>query len=116
VKTARNIAIVLVLALLLTVLPAGGNLADGILTALFLVFLGSIAMLLVRFWRDNPMTRDVMNDRQRGLFYGSLGAIAIAIAGTDELFDTGLGTVVWLVVLITGVWIVFNTWREANSY
>lgn len=112
----RNVAIVLALALLLTVLPAGGNIADGVLAAIGLVFLGAIAMLLVRFWRENSFARDAMTDRQRGLIYGSLGVIALAIAGTDELLDTGLGTVVWLLVLGVGGWIVFNTWREANSY
>jgi hypothetical protein len=116
VKHVRNVAIVLVLALVLTVLPAGGNIADGVLAALGLVFLGAIALLLVRFWRENSVTRDAMTDRQRGLIYGSLGAIALAVAGTDELFETGLGTVIWILVLGVGAWVVFNTWREANTY
>ncbi len=115
-KHVRNAAIVLVLALLLTVLPAGGNVATAVLTALGLVFLGAIALLLVRFWRDNSFTRDAMTDRQRGLIYGSLGAIALAIAATDELLDTGVGTVIWILVLGVGGWVVFNTWREANTY
>jgi hypothetical protein len=116
VKNARNIAIVLVLALLLTVLPAGGNVASGILAALGLIFLGSVCLLIVRFWRENALTRDVLTERQRGLIYGSAGAIALAVAATDELFDTGLGTVVWVLVLAAGGWLIFNTWREANSY
>jgi hypothetical protein len=116
VKHVRNAAIVLVLALVLTVLPAGGNVAEGVLAALGLVFLGALAMLIVRFWRENSLTRDAMTDRQRGLIYGSLGVIALAIAATDELLDTGLGTVIWLLVLGVGGWVVFNTWREANSY
>jgi hypothetical protein len=116
VKHVRNVAIVLVLALVLTVLPAGGNVAEGVLAALGLVFLGALAMLIVRFWRENSLTRDAMTDRQRGLIYGSLGVIALAIAATDELLDTGLGTVIWLLVLGVGGWVVFNTWREANSY
>ena len=115
-KTARNVAIILVIALLLTVLPAGGNLATAVLTALSLVFLGSIALLLVRFWREHSFTRDAMTDRQRGLVYGSLGAIALAVAGTDELLDSGPGTVVWILVLAVGAWVIFNTWREASSY
>jgi hypothetical protein len=116
VRHARNIAIVLVLALILTAVPAGGNVADGVLAALGLVFLGAISLLIVRFWRENSLTRDAMTDRQRGLIYGSLGAIALAIAGTDELFQSGLGTVIWILILGVGGWVIFNTWREANTY
>ena len=111
----RNIAIIMLLALGLTVLPAGGNVADGILAALSLIFLGAIALLLVRFWRDNSLARDTMTDRQRGIIYGSLGAIALMVAGTDELFETGAGTVAWLVIVAVSVWLIFTTWREAQS-
>ena len=86
-RVLRNVAIVALIALVLTVLPAGGNVADGILTALSLLFLGAIALLAVRFWTQNSLSRDAMTDRQRGTIYGSLGAIALMIAGTDELFE-----------------------------
>lgn len=111
----RNIAIIMLLALGLTVLPAGGNVADGILTALSLIFLGAIALLMVRFWRENSLSRDAMTDRQRGIIYGSLGAIALVVAGTDELLETGAGTVAWLVIVAVSVWLIFTTWREAQS-
>lgn len=112
---ARNIAIIALLALVLTVLPAGGNIADGILTALWLLFLGAIALLLVRFWKQNSLARDAMTDRQRGTIYGCLGAIALIVAGTDELFESGVGTVVWLLVMVLSAWLIVTTWREAQS-
>lgn len=111
----RNIVIIALLALVLTLLPSGGNIADGVLTALSLLFLGAIALLLVRFWKQNSLARDAMTDRQRGTIYGCLGAIALMIAGTDELFDTGAGTVAWLVIVGVSVWLIFTTWREAQS-
>lgn len=112
---ARNIAIIALLALLLTVLPAGGNVTDAILTALWLVFLGAIALLLVRTWKQNSIARDALTDRQRGTIYGCLGAIALMVAGTDELFETGAGTVVWLLVMVLSGWLIITTWREAQS-
>ncbi len=114
-RVARNIAIIAVIALLLTVLPAGGNVANGVLAALSLLFIGAISLLAVRFWRENGLARDAMTDRQRGTIYGCLGAIALMIAGTDELLDTGAGTVAWLVILGVSGWLIFNTWRETNS-
>lgn len=114
-RALRNVAIIALLALFLTVVPAGGNLAAGILAALSLAFVAAISLLAVRFWNSNSLLRDVLSDRQRGLIYGSLGAIALMIAGTDELLMSGLGTVIWLVILGTSGWLIFNTWREANS-
>jgi len=114
-KVLRNVAIIALLALILTVLPAGDNITDGLLVALSLILLGAVVLLLVRFWQTSSLTRDTMTDRQRGLVYGALGAIALMIAGTDELFDTGAGTVAWLVIIGVSGWIIFNTWREANS-
>ncbi len=112
----RNIAIIAVLALLLALLPAGGNVTDGILTALWLLFLGAIALLAARYWRQNSLARDALTDRQRGTIYGCLGALALMVAGTDELFDSGVGTVVWLLVVVVSVWLIVTTWREAQSY
>lgn len=114
-RVGRNFAIIALIALVLTLLPSGGNIADGVLAALSLLFIGAIAMLAVRFWKQNSLSRDAMTDRQRGIIYGSLGAVALMIAGADELFGTGLGTVIWLVVMGTSGWLIYVTWREAQS-
>lgn len=115
VRGIRNAGIVALLALAITVLPAGGNVASGILAALAIVFLAAIALLAVRIWRETSLTREVMTDRQRGLFLGALGAIALMVAGADELLDSGPGTFIWIAVLVASVWLIFNTWREASS-
>jgi hypothetical protein len=113
---ARNIAIVALLALALTVVPGGGNAANAIVVTLTLVFLAAAALIGARMWRETSLTRDVMSDRQRIGFYGGLGAIALMIAGVDELFDTGLGTVAWLVIVGGGAFLVYDAFRQANSY
>ena len=114
--TLRNILIIALLALLLTILPGGGNLVNALFTALSLIFLAAIGMLGVRMWRETSLTRDAMTEQQRMLFYGSLGAIALMIAGLDELWDTGPGAIVWLAIVGTSGWLLFSTWRAANSY
>lgn len=114
-KVIRNVAIIVLLALALTLLPGGGNVTTGVLTALSLILLAAVALLGVRFWRQNSLTRDAMTDRQRAIIYGALGAIALMVAGTDEMFESGAGTVAWLVVMAVSGWLVFVTWREANT-
>jgi hypothetical protein len=113
---ARNIAIVMLLALALTVVPGGGNAADALVVALTLVFLAAVGLIGARIWRETSLTRDVMNDRQRIGFYGGLGAIALMIAGADELLDTGLGTLAWILILAGGAYLVYDASRQANSY
>ena len=79
-----------------------------------------------------PAFEDLSLTARRGVVDGTPGAEQIivaacrvnvsgdrgkdVIAATDELLDTGLGTVIWILVLGVGGWVVFNTWREANSY
>ena len=114
-RVLRNVAIILLLALPLALLPSGGDIAEGVITALTLVLFGAMAALLVRAWHENALTRDAMTDRQRGLVYGGLGAVALMIAGADELFDSGPGTIVWIAVMVGSIWLIVNTWREAQS-
>jgi hypothetical protein len=114
--TLRNILIIALLALLLTVAPGGGNFVDALFAALSLIFLAALGLLLARVWQQTTLTRDSMSDRQRLVFFGSLGAIALMIAGLDELLDSGLGSIIWIAVMVTAGWLLFTTWREANSY
>lgn len=112
----RNIAIIALLALGLAFLPGGGSAASAVLTALSLAFLAAIGLLAARIWRQTGMTRDVMSDRQRMVFYGSLGAIALMIAGLDEMLDSGGGTVAWIAIVGVSVYLAVTTWRQASSY
>lgn len=112
----RNVLIVMLLALLVTVAPGGGNFVSALLTTLTLTFVAAIGLLLVRVWNETSMTRDTMTDNQRLVFYGSLGALALMIAGLDEMLSTGLGSIVWIGVVIGAGWLLYSTWRAVNSY
>ena len=71
--------------------------------------------LTARVWKESSLTRDVMTDRQRTLVYGSLGALALMIAGLDELLDSGGGTVAFIAIVAVAVYLLVTTWREVNS-
>lgn len=114
-RTLRNLSIIALLALGLTVLPAGGNVAEGVLVFLSLLFAVAIGGMFVRLWKGTALYRDAMTDRQRWLVYGSCGAIALMVAGADEMLASGLGTVVWVTILLASGWLIFSTWREAQS-
>jgi hypothetical protein len=114
-KAARNIAIIVLIALALTFMPAGSNVATGLLTVLGLLIGVSIVGMLIGLWRRTGLQRDTLTDRQRWIVYGSCGAIALMVAGADEMLSTGTGTVAWVGILALSGWLIFNTWRSAQS-
>ena len=88
--------------------------ATALLTALSLVFLAAIALLAGRLWEQSSLTRDVMSEQQRWAFYGSLAALALMVAGLDEMLGSGAGTVAWLAIVGVSVYLLVDTWRRAS--
>jgi hypothetical protein len=115
-RTLRNVAIVMALALVVAFVPGGGNAADAILTAITMAFLAGIAWALFVFSRENQLTVATLADGRRAILYGALGLIALLIAGQDEMFSSGLGTLGWIVLLGASIAAIWRIWLEANSY
>jgi len=116
VRTVRNVAIIMVLALGVAFAPAGGNVVDAIFTALTMGFLAGIAWMLYVLSRQNQLTLATLSDGRRAIFYSALGMIALLIAGTDKLFASGGGTLVWILLLGASVAAIWRIWVEANTY
>lgn len=116
VRTLRNLAIVMFLALVVAFVPGGGNAADAILTAITMAFLAGIAWALFVFGRESQLTLATLGDGRRAILYGALGLIALLVAGKDEMFATGLGTLGWLVLLGAAVAAIWRVWLEAQAY
>ncbi|HWO15629.1 MAG TPA: hypothetical protein VNM89_02840 [Solirubrobacterales bacterium] len=115
-RTARNAFIVMVAALVVAFVPAGGNVAEAIFTALTMGFLAAIAWMVYVLSRQNQLTLATLSDARRGILYGALGLIALLIAGSDEMFDTGGGTLAWILLLGASVAAIWRIWTEANTY
>jgi hypothetical protein len=112
----RNVLIIMLLALVLTIAPGGGNFVTALFTALTLIFVAAMGLLLIRFWGESSLTRDSMTDNHRLIFYCAIGALALMIAGIDELWDSGPGLLLWFAVVVGAGYAIFSTWRAANSY
>lgn len=115
-RTARNVAIVMVLALGVAFLPGGGNAVDTVFTALTMGFLAGIAWMLYTLSRQNQLTLATLSDGRRAIFYGAFGLLALLVAGTDKLFDSGGGTLLWILLLGASVAAIWRIWTEANTY
>jgi len=116
VQTLRNVAIVMLLALVLGFAPHGGNAADTILTAITMGFLAGIAWTLFVLSRQQQLTLATLSDGRRAILYGALGLIALLVAGSDEMFASGGGTLAWILLLGASIGAIWKVWSEANTY
>ena len=115
-RNVRNAAIILALAALVAFAPHGGNAVEAIFTLLTMCFLAGITWMLFTLSRENQLTLATLDDKRRAIFYAAFGMIALLIAGADKLFDTGGGTVFWIVAFAASVVAIWKVWVEANTY
>jgi hypothetical protein len=115
-RAARNVAIVMLLALGVAFVPGGGNAVDVIVTALVMGMLAGIAWSLYVLSRQNQLTLATLSDGRRAILYGALGLLALLVAGYDKLFSTGGGTLLWIVFFGVSVAAIWRVWVEANTY
>ena len=106
----------MLLALGVAFLPGGGNAVDTVFTALTMAFLAGIVWMLYTLSRQNQLTLATLSDGRRAIFYAAFGVIALLIAGTDKLFSSGGGTLLWIVLLGASIVAIWRIWLEANTY
>jgi hypothetical protein len=116
VRALRDVAIIMLLAFVVAFAPSGGNVAEAILTAITMVFLAAIAWTVFVLSRQNQLTLATLSDARRAILYGALGMLALLIAGSDELFSSGGGTLLWIVLLGGSIAAIWRVWIDANSY
>jgi hypothetical protein len=115
-QTARNVAIIALLALAVTVVPGGGAAAETILVALSMAFLAAIAWFAYRIYRDQQMTLATLSDGRRALLFGAVGAIALLVVGFEEFTSWEGGILVWIALMAGAVGAIFLVWRDATTY
>ncbi len=106
----------MLLAFCVAFVPAGGNLAEAVLTAITMGFLAGIAWMVFVASRQNQLTLATLSEPRRGILYAALGMIALLVAGSDEMTATGGGTLAWIVLLGASIAAIWRIWVDANSY
>src|SRR5215207_7810968 len=113
---ARNVLIILALAAVVQFAPGGGDTAALINAILQTLLIVVIVYFGVRFYREHRVEIHSLGDRGRALLYGGLAAIVLALAGTNRWLDTGVGTLVWVVLLGGAVAALFAVFRQYREY
>ena len=108
-STARNVGIILLVALALSVLPGGGATIEVALTVLSIAFFTAIAFFAFRLYREHrTFTLDSLEERQRVVFYVALGVAVLTFAATGRLMaEGGVGILIWLALLGASSYAVF---------
>ena len=65
--------------------------------------------------RQNQLTLATLSDGRRAILYGALGLIALLIAGSDELFSSGGGTLAWILLFAASMAAICRIGVEANT-
>jgi hypothetical protein len=117
VEFAWKLGVIALVALVLTVLPGGGNALDVLLTALTIVFFAAIALLVARMYRQYRLDIETLDDNIRLALYGSLAIAVLTFTGTDRLFNAGGGGVLlWFALLALASYGLFWAWTRYRRY
>jgi hypothetical protein len=113
-KTARNVAIVALIAAAVYFLPSGGRFAHTFEALLYIGFGVAIGYIGLRFYREHRVALHSLGERYRGLLYGSIALAVFLWMSYSRMWNTGLGELLWF-VLASGVayaWFaIFRRWR-----
>ncbi len=116
VRTLRDVTIIMLLTFAVAFVPAGGNAAEAVMTALTMGFLAGIAWMLFVVSRQSQLTLATLSDGRRAILYAALGLIALLIAASGKLFASGGGTLAWILLFGASIGAIWRIWLEANSY
>jgi len=116
VQAARNIGIVVLIALVVWLAPGGGEGATFIqqlLNAIFIVTVALICVILYRQYRGEIFS---LGDAWRFALYAAVGVAIVTVAASRRLFETGAGAVLWFGLVGAASYTLYLVWQRHRSY
>lgn len=114
--TVRNVLIVLVIAALVALVQGGQTAANVAIQAVTLAFLGTLVWFGVLMYRERRVSLYSLGDGRRALLYVAAGVATLTLTATSRLWNTGAGSVAWLVLLAGSAYAVFSVLWSARRY
>ena len=116
-KHLRNIAIIVLLAVVVWQVPGGDRAGSTIANIISIIFVGGLLFFGYRLYMENRETIFGLEERQRGVLYAGGALIAITLVATRRMWDAGgIGAIVWLMMLGAGVYAIVGVWRAYREY
>ncbi len=116
VRTARNIAIVALIAAAVEFLPGGGRAASAFGAALWVVFAAGLAWFAYRSYREHRVTLHSLGELHRSLLYGAVAVGFVTAAAQPRMWQTGFGEFVWFVLIGLAVYTLVAVYRFSRTY
>ena len=115
-KHVRNFGIVLLLAIAVYALPGGGTAAELVQAVLFIIITVGIGLLGARVYLENRSSIYGLGDQWRGILYGGIGLLVLLMAGTTKMFETGFGTLLWVLLFAAMIYAFVAVFRHSREY
>ena len=115
-RTARNVAIVLLIAGAVYALPGGGRAANIFKSVLLIGFGVGLGYLGSRLYRENRVALHGLGDRYRALLYGAMALGMVLVVGQKRMWQSGIGELAWFVLAGLVVYALIAIYRYARSY
>jgi len=116
-KHLRNIAIVLLLAVIVWRVPGGDTASLTLNNVLGIVFIGGLLFLGYRMYMEHREAIFGLEERQRGILYAAVALGAITLVATSRMWNSGgLGAVLWLTFMALAIWGLYSVWQAYRSY
>jgi hypothetical protein len=115
-KTARNVLIVVAVAAAVAFLPGGGRTAELVWALLGIALTVTFVFLGIRFYRESRVAIFSLGDKHRALAYGAIAAVVVALAGRRELIQTGLGSLVFVVLIAGALGAGYAVFKHHRAY
>ncbi len=116
VKNVRNVVIILAVAAAVYLIPGGGRGASVAGQAVWLIFLATLVWFAVIMYRQHRVSLYSLGDRRRGILYGAVAVATLTLTATSRLWNTGAGSVAWLVLLAGAAYAVIAVVWSARRY
>lgn len=114
--TVRNILIVLAIAAAVEFLPGGTRGADVFKSVLWTAFAIGIGYVGVRLYREHRISIHSLGSRHRALLYGAVAVGAVLLAWRARMWQTGVGELLWFVLIALALYALFVVYRFWRSY
>jgi len=115
-RTARNVAIIVVLAAAVAFLPGGGRAAGTFEAVLWVAFGVGFGYLGLRFYREQRVAIHSLGDRHRALLYGGVALAIFLWAARPRMWRTGVGELGWFLLLAFAAYALMEVYRHWRTY
>jgi hypothetical protein len=112
----RNVLIIVAVATLIYAVPSANSGFTFVVTVVSLGFLAALAWIANRLYREHRLELYSLGTRRRTILYVALGVATLTFSATDRLWNTGFGTVIWLLLLAGCAYAMYAVYRSMQEY